>query len=460
MVALFVPISERQTHAYTRNGREKQMPGALQVPQPPGGPRGEQLPDTEQLRFIQWTFGIDEEANYGPRTQAAVADLQRSHGIPVDPEIMIGPRTWTHLLDAFSAKVTIPEPPAAPTGDQLPTPEQIALIQWVFDIPGETGYGDRARNTVATLQQAHQIPVDADVMIGPRTWNLILDAYRLKIAPLRPWAPPVAPLRLDGATPAEVWLRNRINQLNGQAIPDAARRYLRNLEIIKLKTAGTPPAAQVQSPPESDPAVQQVIAQLTWTQAKIDRLWEKAGEIGIDPRAMLAVLIQEGTGSFDTNADVPTQFWDAANGRYFQGGSGVQPDFAQDLAVAFEHHMLAKIRAYGQYATAFAKAVRENGLGDGNLFQYVNYNVPWIKASGWRIRPGCYATHTQWWCGLQQFFDAMAGQGASRAYSEHLAVQPIPVSVPAPAVRFVKTLGGTTEDDRVTGHPWIEAVPV
>jgi len=214
---------------------------------------------------------------------------------------------------------------------------------------------------------------------------------------------------------------------------------------------------QVTTPPLSDPEVQEVIQQLTWDQAKIDDVWSKGKELGVDPRVMLAVLIQEGTGSFNTNALVSTQFWNEEKGQYSAGGSGLQPEFDLDLKDAMDSHVLAKLTAYGHYAKEFRAQVQAAGLGDGNVFQYANYPVPWIKKSGWQIRPGCYATHTEWWKGVTANFDALAGKGATREYSAHLEEHPVSAESPAPAVKFRLTTNGTGWTETIVNQPWIEA---
>lgn len=440
------------------------------IPQVPPGPKGDQVPNVEQLALIQWVFDLTENG-YGPKTREAVANLQRESGIPVDPQVMIGPRTWGLLVDLHQRKVdamraSVPAVPAGPQGDTIPSPEQLALIQWVFDI-AEEGYGPKSREAVATLQRNNGIPVDAQVMIGPRTWSLILELYRHKAGPepapepvpgpAQTWSIPGTPYQFNGPTAQEAWLNEQIYRLNTQLVPPAAARYVRNKQIIALQRAGTPPTAEIARPSFDDPEVAQAISQLTWTQAKIDRLWQKANEIGIDPRVMLAVLFQEGTGSFNTNAAVPVQWWTGT--QYVRGGSGPQPDFEEDLADALESHILAKVRAYGYYAAQFQQAVVSGGLGDGNLFQYVNWITPWVKSSGWVIRPGPYATHTVWWKGLQNYFDNLCGEGATHAYSLYMAAHPAPVISTPPAVRFSLTRNGTSTNDHETGYPWIEAFP-
>lgn len=353
---------------------------------------------------------------------------------------------------------TIPAPLPGPTGERLPSADETRLIQWIYSVQ-EDDYGPLTRAAVKELQSKNGIPVDSEVKIGPRTWGLILDAYRSKVGTL-PWQVPTTPLQLDGTTTPEQWLRSRLQHLNSVMVPDAARRYVRNCRILARNEAGNPPASPIPLPAPDDPEVQAAIDGLRWDQAKINRLWEGARQIGIDPRMMLAVLFQEGTGSFNTNADVPVHFWDERRSAYWQGGSGPQPDFELDLKHAMERHILAKIRAYGCYAADFRAVTRAEGLGDGNVFQYVNYNVPWVKSSGWKVRPGPYATDINWWRGLSYYFDSLVMPGATQAYSEYLASHPLEVPFTPPSVKFIKTHNGTGETEEILGQPWIEAAPL
>lgn len=436
------------------------MPDTRTIPQLSLGPTGDSLPDSEQLAVLQWLFEI-QESGYGPATQAKVAALQREHGIPVDPQVMIGPRSWALVVDLYNRKVEqmrapVPQLPPGPVATQLPTAEQVAFIHWLFDVE-EEGYGPKTQERVAALQRENQIEVDPQVMIGPRTWTLLEELYHVKAGEASPtgWTPPARAYQGNGSTAEEVWLNEQLYRLNTQVVPGTAARYVCNRRILALLAASTPPIAEVPTPATDDPEVVEVINQLVWTQAKLDRLWEWAGQVCIDPRVMLAVLFQEGTGSFNTNADVPVQWW--TNGRYVQGGSGPQPDFEKDLEAALSKHIFAKVVAYGYYAMSFQQAVQAAGLGDGNLFQYVNWITPWYKPSGWIVRPGPYATHTVWWKGLQHYFDTLCGEGATQAYSRYMAGHPASVASPPPAVAFRLTYNGTTDDDRVGGQPWIEA---
>jgi len=69
-------------------------------PEAPPAPTTTGLPTPEQVKYMQWVLGIDEDG-YGEKTKAAVAGLQRLKQIGVDPEVMIGPATWKQL-EAFA----------------------------------------------------------------------------------------------------------------------------------------------------------------------------------------------------------------------------------------------------------------------------------------------------------------------------------------------------------------------
>lgn len=73
---------------------------------PPAGPTETRAPNAMEVRFLQQLFGIQEEVGYGRLTKEAVAELQRRHDIPVDDQVLIGPRTWQVALDAWEAQTS------------------------------------------------------------------------------------------------------------------------------------------------------------------------------------------------------------------------------------------------------------------------------------------------------------------------------------------------------------------
>ena len=127
------------------------------------------------------------------------------------------------------------------------------------------------------------------------------------------WIPEI--MQLDGSTKAEQYLVYRINNLNSR---------------ISNKD-------------------------LKWTQEKIDQIWitseliyDSYG-IQVDPRLLLSIIFQEGTGSFNTSA---TNL--AADGQH-----GVEADFAVDLMKA-NKLIFGKILGYAYYGNEFNQVVSAN----------------------------------------------------------------------------------------------------
>ena len=116
---------------------------------------------------------------------------------------------------------------------------------------------------------------------------------------------------------------------------------------------------------------------IPWTQEKVDELWDACIEIEeiygiqIDPRFLLAIIIQEGTGSFNTSS---TNL--AADGQ-----NGVETNFSLDLMKA-NSLIFGKILGYAYYGEEFREVAGENSdklsSGAGDVFDYINWNTPII----------------------------------------------------------------------------------
>ncbi|MDF2628854.1 MAG: Peptidoglycan-binding domain 1 protein [Symbiobacteriaceae bacterium] len=129
-----------------------------------------------------------------------------------------------------------------------------------------------------------------------------------------------------------------------------------------------------------------LIATYTLTPEKVKQLWETAEQNHVDPRLLLAILQQEGTGSFNTNP---------ANSAEFDG-HGPQPTWSADLNAALDGPILSKLRLY-------PKAV-EGGF-PGTWVEWVNWYTP-IDTPGFEGAPGVYAADINW------------AKGVSTAYQE------------------------------------------
>lgn len=121
------------------------------------------------------------------------------------------------------------------------------------------------------------------------------------------------------------------------------------------------------------------------TPEKAERIWSFSEEHHVDPRLMLAILQQEGTGSFNTNP---------ANRAAYGGGHGPQPDFERDLAGALEGTVLSKLRLYPLAVKA--------GFS-GSWVEWVNWHTPMDRP--WKPgESGVYAEDIQWNVGVERHY--------------------------------------------------------
>lgn len=127
-----------------------------------------------------------------------------------------------------------------------------------------------------------------------------------------------------------------------------------------------------------------LVAKYTLTPGKVKQLWETAEKNHVDPRLLLAILQQEGTGSFNTNP---------ANSAEFKG-HGPQPVWSEDLTAALDGPILSKLRLY-------PKAV-EGGF-PGTWVEWVNWYTP-IDSPGFQGSPGVYAQDIRWAAGVERAY--------------------------------------------------------
>lgn len=165
---------------------------------------------------------------------------------------------------------------------------------------------------------------------------------------------------------------------------------------------------------ESDP--------LRWNQEKIDLLWEKCREyyddygVQVDPRLMLAIIAQEGTGSFNTNSGNPG----------IGGGNGSDTNYVNDLKKAVEL-LGGKIIAYVQFHTAFSEARSEAferglaGIRDyDDILHYLNWETPCLYLNSKRFDSGVYAQHSSWNSGVRQIYNELAYYDVEKEYTDYV----------------------------------------
>jgi hypothetical protein len=130
-------------------------------------------------------------------------------------------------------------------------------------------------------------------------------------------------------------------------------------------------------------------------QARFDYIWSASLRRRVDPRLLVAILLQEGTGSFDTNSANAAQY----------NGNGPDADWIADTDRAVSH-VAGKLVLYAQAVTSgFHSAAQTVGY-EGTVIQFLNWPGPiWQHAPNW----GCYAQHAEWWQGVTAFYEKLGG---------------------------------------------------
>lgn len=152
-------------------------------------------------------------------------------------------------------------------------------------------------------------------------------------------------------------------------------------------------------------------------QARLDFIWGHSLRQQVDPRLMVAILLHEGTGSFNTNPSNADQF----------NGHGPDADWIADIQRAVSH-VAGKLAWYSQaLAAGFAQACQMINC-DGTAIQFIGWPGPiWDHTPDW----GCYAQHADWWRGVTSFYQELGGD--VRLLSDHW--QNARVAVPPLALR-------------------------
>jgi len=224
-----------------------------------------------------------------------------------------------------------------------------------------------------------------------------------------------------------------------------------------------------------------VIELLLWDQKKIDKFYElvqnyRIREFNVDERLLIPILNKEGTGSFNTYADIKAS----------DGQNGTNLDFENDVQRAVEGQAIAKLSTYSYYGEKYRDFI--NGLnqsdyptikdviefkeGKGKIAQYLNSRAP--RMSGYEMVAGSpvitsitvhgvYATDFQWWHGVESTFNQLVNNNGtgdiSEKYSQYLLANPLPLKsgYTLPEVNFRLTNEGYkySKDGWISNRPCI-----
>jgi len=159
--------------------------------------------------------------------------------------------------------------------------------------------------------------------------------------------------------------------------------------------------------PEEAPDISTLPASLRdfgWNQDKVNAVWDYCIEQKIDPRLVLAIIPQEGTGSFNTSS---------AN-KAADGQNGYNPDFSNDLKLAVGH-VKGKLAFFGTALDkGFEDLAREHNLSTpgkqgpsfGNVIQFINWSNPMDNHNP---PQGYYANHASWCKNVAKYYKDMGG---------------------------------------------------
>lgn len=158
---------------------------------------------------------------------------------------------------------------------------------------------------------------------------------------------------------------------------------------------------------------------IPWTQEKVDQLWESCEQmydeygIAIDPRFLLAIIIQEGTGSFNTSSENLAA----------DGGHGIEGNYTRDL-MRVNALLFGKTLGYIYYNEQFREAANNNSdkleNSTGNIFTYYNWQTPIIDLESGRVRTGVYAGDYTWGSKAEIIYELLTYEGAGKDYNRYI----------------------------------------
>lgn len=158
---------------------------------------------------------------------------------------------------------------------------------------------------------------------------------------------------------------------------------------------------------------------IPWTQEKVDQLWESCEQIydeygiAIDPRFLLAIIIQEGTGSFNTSSENLAA----------DGGHGIEENYLLDL-MRVNALLFGKTLGYIYYNEQFREAANNNSdkleNSTGNIFTYYNWQTPIIDLESGCVKTGVYAGDYSWGTNAESIYEQLTYEGAGKDYNRYI----------------------------------------
>ncbi len=181
-------------------------------------------------------------------------------------------------------------------------------------------------------------------------------------------------LYLTGTSYGETELVRHISILNNDKVPEAAKKYVQALNTLGINY--------------NSYTIEEMIRLLSWDQDKINKTYEECRKYSVEsgilisPKLALAIIGAEGTGSYDTNAEVK---------KCYNNGNGPQHDFNVDTRAALEL-IKNKVAGFVFYEDEYETAALSAGLTDNLLITYLCQKNPILGKNG----TGIYAESNLW----------------------------------------------------------------
>lgn len=188
-----------------------------------------------------------------------------------------------------------------------------------------------------------------------------------------------------------------------------------------------------------------------WDQEKVDQLWEACEEIyftyglQIDPRYLLAIIIHENTGSFNTSSE----------NKAADGQNGPEINYALDLMKANDL-IFGKTLGYIYYHDDFKEACEDNAnilvSNRADVFSYANWKTPIIRLDSRTIDYDGYAEHSLWLEDVENNYELLTYDNACMAYDNYLCsldteiVNEIADGIEMPICKFIAKKDGQDSD--------------
>lgn len=132
------------------------------------GSEGDAVADL-QRRLSEAGFPCGADGQFGPRTEQAVRDFQAARGLEVDG--VVGPQTWAALTAGGAGVEGRPLLQEGDAGDAVADLQRL-LTGAGFPCAGDGHFGPRTGQAVRDFQASAGL--DADGVVGPRTWAALL----------------------------------------------------------------------------------------------------------------------------------------------------------------------------------------------------------------------------------------------------------------------------------------------